>query len=437
MNSNFIFLAFSIRAVLAGVLFTCAPALLAVEESATPPKEQPVPALSQPKADSYLAFSEALEQYHGVLKEYQDSITNIEDIYGVYDRRLIAPLLGHGLAQQAQNDHSGAIQTFRRAEHLTRVNMGLHDLAQLPVLGSLVESYSTTRDWGQAGKTQLHILQIQKHNYQRNDPRLLASVDNLMHWYLYYFEQSWGLESVQALLKARAMNIELIDLIESHHASQQRRLAAALDQQAQIDYELTGFHKKLIINGDPSLHTLNDQAANVPDVGLHSRELLAFKPYGEGEKALLKRAALFDRLQGVALNERIESRLRLGDWYLISNDRVEAVNSYQKAYELADETPEASSRLDFLFSSPRSLHFNLFYESKHSPRNAQEKTEYVDFVFDVTGVGSTREIEILDSDAVRIKDNKLREMMLATRYRPRMVDGELVATEGVTYRHKY
>jgi hypothetical protein len=437
MNPNFSYLAFSIRVVLAGVFFTCAPALLAVEEIATRPKEQPVSALSQAEVDKYQAFREALEQYHGVLNEYQDSITGIEDNYGVYDRRLIAPLLGQGLAQQAQNDHAGAIQTFRRAEHLTRVNMGPDHLAQVPVLGRLVESYSTTRDWDQAGKTRLHILQIQRRNYQRNDRLLLASVDNLMRWYLYYFEQSRGLESVQALLKARAMSIELVDLIETHHPDQQRRLAVALDRQAQIDFELTRFQDKLIINGDPSLQTLNDQAASVPDVGLNAYDLLAYKPYGEGEQALLKRAELFDRIQSATLNERIDSRLRLGDWYLISNDRIKAVNSYKKAYELAAETPEATSRLNFLFSKPRSLHFNLFYESERSPRNTQQKSEYVDFVFEVTGVGSTRKIEILDSDAVRIEDNNLREMMLAARYRPRMIDGELIATEGVTYRYKY
>ncbi len=427
------------RVIFLCVLTTCS--LLtwadADEGVENPETRQQKPNIERDSFKSIAALNDALEKYHAALNDYQQTIMAIEDTHGVYDQRLIEPLTAYGLAQKEQSDHSGAIETLKRTEHLIRVNHGLYHLNQLPVLNELVDSYSATNNWSMAGKTQLHMLQIEKHNYQRNDPRLLASVDNLMNWYLYHYKQTWGLRGIQVLLNSRTMNLELIELLEQEHPARKRRLAEAYDALAKKDFLLARYYQTHTLEGNPPLHTLQNLSENAPDTDPDDTEMLFFNPYKEGKTALLKRVQLLDQIQGISLDERIDARLRLGDWYLIANHRQAALDSYRKGFDMAAENEKSISRLEFLFSRPRELQFDPFFASENAPGKLNQKQNYVDFVFDVTVVGKTRKIRILNSEAVSIKDKNLHKMMLATRFRPRMVGSELVATEGVTYRYKF
>ncbi|MFT5133265.1 MAG: phosphopantetheine adenylyltransferase, partial [Gammaproteobacteria bacterium] len=86
------------------------------------------------------------EKEHSILpvsnpiKDYQANINQLQIDVGPHSVQLIKPFLSMGILQNENNQLAKAEETFKHALQIHRINTGLHDLSQLPILELIINN---------------------------------------------------------------------------------------------------------------------------------------------------------------------------------------------------------------------------------------------------------------------------------------------------------
>ncbi|MEE4662252.1 MAG: hypothetical protein V2J89_17415, partial [Halieaceae bacterium] len=120
-----------------------------------------------------------------------------------------------------------------------------------------------------------------------------------------------------------------------------------------------------------------------------------------------------------------------GDWLLWHGAREEAMSSYDKAYMELVDIDGAEEELASMFGEPRAL--PALEGIDHLPRQAGAPGDSIATLeFDVSERGQVLHLDRLDdNDAIDGRTNRLMRELRKTVFRPRIVDGKPVPTEGV------
>ncbi|MGE0387155.1 MAG: tetratricopeptide repeat protein [Gammaproteobacteria bacterium] len=141
------------------------------------------------------------EQSHRVevdaASEYRHAVAALEQEHGAYDPRLSESLLALAQVQRARKDYRQAAQSLQRALHITRINGGLYDLAQVRIIDALIDLQSERRKWKDVDRAYALLHWIYRQNYAADDPRLLPALKRLRAWHLgaYGLETGAGLDA--------------------------------------------------------------------------------------------------------------------------------------------------------------------------------------------------------------------------------------------------
>lgn len=127
--------------------------------------------------------------------------------------------------------------------------------------------------------------------------------------------------------------------------------------------------------------------------------------------------------------EQVEAIVQLADWDLRFSHNSLALDEYRQAHEFL-ENAGAQEAIDALFSPP--IPFVLpTYDPNPLANEASEPTSsYIDVAFAVADVGKARRIKILDT-STNVTDaakQRLLTLIRSSRFRPRVIDGELGAS---------
>ncbi len=105
-------------------------------------------------------------------QRHLEAVRAIEDEDGAYAPGLPQQLLGLGLAYQQEGRHAEAVETLNRAAHISRVNEGLYNAGDIPILEHLIESYAALGDWEHVDNRYQQVFRIHHRNYGEHDARL-------------------------------------------------------------------------------------------------------------------------------------------------------------------------------------------------------------------------------------------------------------------------
>ena len=135
----------------------------------------------------------------------------------------------------------------------------------------------------------------------------------------------------------------------------------------------------------------------------------------------------------------IETLILMGVWRLIQKASREALPYYQRAWRLIHEAPSLSSSAATALSVPMRVYYPMPQIVAHIPPQSAEETRShnVQLEFTVAADGSVSGARIVDHDT---RDRYARDVLDAvreSRFRPKFVDGQAVATPGVAYREVF
>ena len=124
----------------------------------------------------------------------------------------------------------------------------------------------------------------------------------------------------------------------------------------------------------------------------------------------------------------------LGDTYTITTDSRNKPR-YLEAWNLLQQHPELAGLKDELFGTPHRLYPQsaVIYKVERTPTDLgkDEIQRYLDIEFSVIEDGRVSDVKIVDGNLSASEMNMMRQQMRSAKYRPRIVDGELIETPGL------
>jgi tetratricopeptide (TPR) repeat protein len=362
-------------------------------ESALNPAQAVVDAQREQREPEYAGDLAALGAIQGELRQTEDAITNfvaaLEIVIaaeGEYSPTLIEIYHGLGRAYTRGALYTEAITSLEQAQHITQRHLGLFNVEQSALLDDITTAYLGLGDTMEAQKLQLERLDNAVRRYGPTDPRVIPYRYTLAR----YFERSRLPES------AREQYSEVLKSQETRLGDSSAGVLPPLRELVAID---------LLIN----------QTAN-PE----NRDRLA---------------AVLEQNQDTPPAERGLSLAQLGDWAIVAGDAAAARNYYVEAWNVLDDVPEIDVRA--LFAKPQMLDFvapisNVDRQERRRPYTWAA----IVLEFDVSAAGLPSNVQVVtrdpETETLQVRySRRVRE----THFRPRLVDGEPVATANVRATH--
>jgi len=372
------------------------------------------------------------------LDYYHELIEQLEISGGVYDNQLSEVLSGLGNIYQSLNRHSDAIEIFKRALHITRVNEGLHGIGQLALLEKLIESNSKLKDWAELKNNYHNLYWISKRHYGDNSPKLLPIIDRIGRWYLKAFELDPDSASLSHLLNAEDLYNKSVEIVETEGDNNDMRLINSLYGIALTNYQIAAQ-----VSSSEDLRDIRSgfRDSNRARRALQLEQMRAdfmLRSYIKGRDAMQKIIDIHANNPNLPVDMQAMAMTHLGDWFLLFNKRNSAAEAYKKAYALLEQDGFEQQKIDSLFGKPRTLPAIRLPVHKEEDL-APENPPYVLASFDVSPTGKASNIQIVES---KPEDNvsyqrRAKKSIAATKFRPRYENGEPVTTTGVSLRYVF
>ncbi len=260
-----------------------------------------------------------------IAEQYEQQIARLESEYGAYDARLGEQLLSQERVYQQLKDHTRALEALKRAHHIKRVNDGLQNLGQVPILQNITESNIALRDWDAVDQNFDQLLWIYRRNYADGDPELLKIYDQVGRWKIQAYRDG--------LLKSDAYT--------------------TVSEAAYLFSKAITLTEQRVGQRDPRLIDLlyGDTLARAQD----EKHLDVERRFFAARKSLERIVSIHNAHPELPPDSRAEALTHLGDWYLMRGSTNTALEHYQQAWQLLQGAPDGRKKLESLFGAPVAL----------------------------------------------------------------------------------
>lgn len=350
------------------------------------------------------------KDYEAALLNFSASIGIVERIDDRLSRALINPLQGLAATQAALGRPDMARKSYQRAVHVSHVNDGPHNADQVQTLESMAELYLSMGEFKDATGIQENIFAIQSRNVDPTSMDILPALHKRADWQ----------HRLQRFQSERATWRQIINILEKHKGKESLELIAPLKNlgksylfvsPAEYDYQ----PEVSTVSGETHLRRANRIADANPDADWQIVE---------------------------------DTLLALGDYYILSGRPNRGARIYAEAWNLLSEgeQPERlGNRRDHL-EAPVIL--QNVYPAKYlnSERNDEPKEAPPSFETGTISIGYTvlpngrianmRLVEAQPAEIGKFDETVARSLRRLI-YRPRMQDGQLVATNNTIYTHEF
>lgn len=394
-----------------------------------------------------------------VLTQLETGIQTLETEVGPYDPQLGEQLLSLGLAYEEAELHDKGAETLNRALYIRRINSGLHDLGQIPILEQLIKSNIAGENWNELDQNYQLLLWMHRRNYDEDDPRFLPIVDQMGRWKLQaYKERLLDQEPAATLREADKLFRNTINLLEDQHGETDPRLLDPLYGKVLANYEIMKEEANRPLQGSqfrvaprvtyrqqcfrfqtPVGVQVRCTAIPVTDFSDFARQqrlkdISVEQQFFNAKRALRQIVEIYEAHPELPRKSYAYALMHLGDWHTISSQRGTATEYYKRAYEILAGLENAEEEIKKVFGAPSSVPtLRLTVPAVDRQLAADSEQRFVKVSFDVTEGGRVRNVEILEStDPENTRVRRLaKELVKGSKYRPRFENGEPVETIGV------
>jgi len=420
--------------------------------------------------------------------QYADKIIELESENGAYNNALVEQLIGLGLAYNNLGSHEQALDIFNRALHINRINEGLHNINQLPILDQIINTNTALNDYEALSKNYGYLVWIYGRNYEKDDIKLAEAYTNAANWQMDAFDIKTPPESIKHLIMAANYYSKTADIIEKVKGPDSPEMINPLYGIVNANFKLVepyGFVPNIdtFISGKlyPMMPNNFDSEFSNNEYPRNPYRALDYSPehlsrivqeekytfsllqnaYKSGRNALIRIIEIYEKNPNLPSVSYGYALTHMGDWYLRFYKRSFAVSHYQKAYQILMASEYGYEAIQSLFSRPRSLG-NFEYEpefefERHKVVSSVElsnddkdelldelvnelgDTKYALVEFNITKFGAVRNLSILASnppDNVRFR-RMARNTVNSTPFRPKLEDGQPITTENVKMLYRF
>ena len=367
-----------------------------------------------------------------VADPFRDKIAEVESTGGPYADGLVEPLSSLGKYYQSIGETDDAIDVYRRALHIARVNDGLTDTRQLPVLRQMMELYRSTDDRYALDASYEYFFRLQRLGAP---PYTQAKMDAIFEYL------AWQREAYTTRLDGTARN----RLLQTYEVNERILLSLA----EAPEFNLTWYrqlvssqihHLYLLLGDEPIEDQLEPILSGANHGGLISSEDMVRRRIEYIQRAgvtLGSRLIMdqIDRAEALEPQQRAGMWVELGDWYQWNSELKRANESYRSAIALLRESGQ-EGLIERWLGEPVELPDESAVWLQRRDKPLRDRS-VVAVRYDVSARGDVSNIEDLNTvEEASGETLRIRRMLRDTHFRPRLASGEPEATIGVERRYK-
>ncbi len=331
------------------------------------------------------ALQAELDEFDTAAATYLRGIERLVVDDGEFSPLLIDPYLGLARVYSRDGLFPEAVTVLEHSQHISQRNFGLFNTEQAAILDELSRVYQAAGDTRSAQEIQRQQLDIGLRRFGEDGLDVIP--------YYYRLADYYGLSRMRA--KEREQYVAVIEIQEDRFDEYSGEFLRPLRELVRLD----------------TLSGRNSSAR---------RRLQEILEFGTGIAAL----------------ERARSLVALGDWALSRSQQELGLARYRDAYAVLAADNE--SDVVAFFARPAMINFI----PPPSPVDlSQGAYEYawgtITALFEVSAGGSARNIEIVAATPPGLMNARYRRRLLESYFRPRLVDGEPVATRQVRFTHEF
>jgi len=351
---------------------------------------------------------------HG-MEDYQSAILNYTAAIGIIERiedrlsgALVNPLRGLGAAQFASGRPDMATKAFDRAIHIGQVNEGPHNLEQIETLMSLTEIYLSVGETKEAVKIQKRIYYLQARNISKDSLAIIPALETRADWQhrMHMYEQE------------RFTWRRIIGVIEKDQGRESLALIEPLTS-------LANSYLSVVYSGLPA----NAQPT-----------------FSSGDPYLKRAVRIAERNPEATLQLRIDTKLELGDYYIMTEHANRAQGVYRDVWNMLSvdesllgmrrELLESNQLLRDVFPPKR---LDDPSAASGGARPSGYRTGTALFEYDVNTNGRPTRVRLLEADPPGLDDlyKQIGRELRFIVHRPRILDGNVQGTKNLTFRHEF
>ncbi len=398
------------------------------------------------------------------IDSYLQSIAATELDGGPFAPELLEQYFALGDIYQQRGDHEEALAAYDKADYISRITLGLYSPEQFAIVEGMIESHLARGEVAEAQDKQQYLLFLNREYYGDSSLQVVPALETL---------GDWNLDAFRAMLNQANPSNLIMQLRGSSgiNADNPRMLAFSNLQQARMNY------RQAIANmlghqqfGDPRLIELEQKMVETEFLSA-SRDGIMDSPefYIDQRRAYTgSRISRTDRgSSGHFINGRNAYRrirlyqenlyevdplavaqtiIDLGDWNLLFQRQVSALNHYREARRYMTEHGVPEAAINDLLSPPVPRQLPVFTPLPHSrakfgltPDADIAWDGHIDVHFHISRFGNVSGIEVLERTEGVTDDieRRLRRLLHSSPFRPRFVAGDVGRGDEVTVRYYF
>jgi len=429
---------------------------------------------------------------------YEDSVDNIQlRTNNPYDYELLEEYTSLGDAYRSLGRHEAAISSFNNAIQITKVQNGLYNLDQLPLLEKIIQSYLSLGDIDNAMLSNEYSHYLHLENYNATDPEMIEATFALTQWYIAAFFRS--------NFQSTNQKLEMVNNMQPRPSRGTSGLAGsdnieeefmANPNQAMLDNILNGnvreltprdiehplmlrigniyedLQNNIYADEQPDIGAIVQTARRVAELSFITKQEMDFerqssnynvdyvnsrqqeyrnsqqrmdRSYDSGRNALQYIVSLLRNVEtrpGFLASAIVE----LGDWHLAYGKITAADDAYQEVYNVMDGMGIFTEAADVAFNEPVPYQIPRMATHMFTRRSAGVSNDvalnyqgYVDVSFTIDSQGNADEITFLENntdEALSIQNFIFSSLRLA-KFRPHFNNSEMISSGQMNLRYYY
>ena len=388
------------------------------------------------------------------IEEYHAHITGIENQNGPYDPQLSEQLLGLGLLYKSQEKYKEAAKALEQALHIKRVNEGVDNMSQLPILEALIDVNTAAENWKDLDQNFDLLLQVNQRNLGAEDPEVIAGIERVGRWKIQAYKNHLLKKKPEIILNHLVKVYQsTIKIIEEQHGVNDPHLIRFLNDLALAHYiRIDNIKNRALseFDGDSEKETIRrvcrptrtlqgvimvcgpEPVAN-PNYYLSrqiSKNISLRAQFDAIKNSLNRMIKILKDNHNLQPHDIATALVYVGDWYLVYNMQDAAIASYKNAFQLlmaGDSGPDSINRV---FGRPTRIP-DMEDPSVDKNNSALEQGQpYVKLSFDVGTDGKASHIKVVEEGNTKnfIARKTAKEQVKSWIFRPRFDKGEPVIT---------
>lgn len=390
------------------------------------------------------------------IQQYLDQIDEQEKLHGAMDPQLGEQYLGLGLLYKNHGQYKKAIDVLNRSLQIKRVNNGIQNMDQVPILKALISANAAAKNWDELDRNYHLLLWVYQRNLKPGDPELLPVIDAVGNWKLFAYKNALLKESpIATLYDLVDMYQSTVNLMTKLYGENDPRLIRPLKGLCIARYQMISQIENTPLNefqGFERRTRMETKCYQILDpltgrfetvcgpIEVPNPNYYVSKQNVKNQKVSVEMYSIRNNLSRIVkiasanpslpLLERADALINMGDWYFINDKKITALKNYKQAYQLLNSEAGNAELIEKLFGKPVRIPFGKIASSDAGKDGKEISTPFVRLSFGVTVDGRARNIKIIEESKpknYRIR-KAARDSIRDAVFRPRLVDGKPVAT---------